>query len=654
MNVTELARKLKISTEDLLEVLPQIGFDIGRRAIKIDDRLAQKIIGEWSQKIKELKEKLAGEEEKLEEQVEEEEIKEVRIPHVITVKDFAERMDLPVTQVLTELMKAGILSAQNEKIDFETASIVAEDLGYKTSPEDGDQEGDDNQEEKLEKLLGGEKDLKYRAPVIVVMGHVDHGKTKLLDAIRKTNVVDAEAGGITQHIGAYQVKKNGKELTFIDTPGHEAFTAMRSRGAKIADIAILVVAADDGVKPQTKEAIDIIKAAKLPMIVAINKIDKEGANIDKVKSELAELNLTPEDWGGETICVPISAKQNTGIDDILDMLLLVADMEKENIKANAKGKPVATVIESHIDKGEGPVATILVKNGIFKTGHFLAIDNNLYGKIKAMKNWQGENISDAGPSMPVKILGFKSAPFVGDIIEGKETDKGLAKSLKARKAKEEIAIVVGRKKKEDVKKLNLILKADVLGSLEAIISSIEKISHPQIKIDVVGKNLGNITEGDILQAEASGAEIIGFHVGANPGVEDLAVDKKVIIKYYSIIYKLLEDLTAELEGLLEAEIIKHEVGKLKVLAIFKTTRDGQVVGGKVIEGKIIKEAKVEILRSDKKVGQGKIIELQSGKADVNEVVEGEECGISLKCDTTVVEGDVLEIYSEEKKEQKIE
>ncbi|MDD5043649.1 MAG: translation initiation factor IF-2 [Patescibacteria group bacterium] len=653
MNVTELARKLKVTTEDLLNILPQIGFDIGQKAIKVDDRTAERIIREWPMKMRELKKRLdesAVGEEGAEEK--EAEIKEVKIPPVIIVKDFAQRLGLPVTQVLMELMKSGILSAQNEKIDFSTATIVAEDLGYQTVPE-GSSEEEIKISDKISELLKDEKDLEYRAPVIVVMGHVDHGKTKLLDAIRKTNVMESEAGGITQHIGAYQVQKNGRALTFIDTPGHEAFSAMRSRGAKIADIAILVVAADDGVKPQTREAVDIIKAAKLPLIVAINKIDKEGVNIDKVKSDLAEIGLTPEDWGGKTICAPISAKQNIGIDELLEVLLLVADMEKENIKANPAGKPVGVIVESHIDAGEGPVATLLVKNGVFKAGHFLGVDNFLYGKVRSMKNWKGEQVMKAGPSMPVKILGFKMAPFVGDVVEGRENDKGLERDWKSKRANEEVSVMVGQKKKASAKDLNIILKADVLGSLEAIVASIEKISHPDLSINIVGKGLGNITDSDTMEAEASNAEIIGFHVGANQGVETVAQEKKVAIKYYSIIYKLLEELKAELEGLLEAQIIRHVTGKLRIIALFKSAKDTMIVGGKITEGKIFNGSKFSIWRGNNKVGAGAIKELQSAKMAVNEAVEGEECGINVKTDTAIAVGDILECYTEEKKEQKI-
>ncbi len=655
MNVTELARKLKMPTKDLLQVLPQVGFDIGQNAIKINDALAERIIKEWPQKMRELRAKLEAESSSKESETKEalEEIKEIKIPPAIAVKELASRMELPVTKVLAELMKNGILSAQNEKVDFETATIVAEDMGFKTIPEDEGGKSEENISDRLKETLSKDKNLEYRAPVVVVMGHVDHGKTKLLDAIRQTNVVEGEAGGITQHIGAYQAEKKNKKVTFIDTPGHEAFTAMRSRGAKVADVAILVVAADDGVKPQTKEAVDIIKAAGLPMLVAINKIDKDEANIDKVKGELAELGLTPEDWGGKTICQPVSAKQNQNIDDLLDMVLLVADMEKENIKANPQGEVAGTIIESHVDKGAGPVATILVQNGTLEVGHFLSINNALYGKIKAMKDWQGNTIEKAGPSTPVQILGFKNAPFVGDLVYGTDNSSGLDRKMVRRKSPDKIQVVT-RKKKKEIKTYNLIIKADVLGSLEAILTSLEKINHPEISIDIVSSGLGAITEADVLQAEASGADILGFHVKASHGAEDLAQDKKVDIKYFSIIYKLLEDVTEKLETLLGEEIIEKTMGCLKVLAIFKTTKDGQIVGGKVEEGKIFLESKLKIFRNDTQIGEGSINELQSGKVDVKEAVMGEECGINFKGNTTIEEGDILESFIEERQQQKIQ
>src|SRR3989344_8237849 len=420
MNVGELARKLNISSKELLEILPAVGFHVGQRAIKIDDRQAHKIIEKWSQLLAQYRAQLkAGE--KKEEAVEvKAEIKAVALPPFIRVKEFAEKLRLPLSKVMAELMKNGVLSSMNEQIDYDTAAIIAQELGFEVSADQSiAAAAEKTTSDKLEGLLAEDDKtkLKSRAPVVVVMGHVDHGKTKLLDAIRKTDVVAGESGGTTQHIGAYQAVSKRHPITFIDTPGHEAFTTMRSRGARVADIAILVIAADDSIQPQTKESIKIIKSAGLPMIVAINKIDKPEANVDKVKQDLAALNLTPEDWGGKTITVPISAKAGIGIENLLDMILLVAETEKEAIAADPKSLAVGTIIESHIDKGEGPVATLLVQNGTLKKGDLMLVGDNFYGKVRAIKNFLGQNVDQAPPSMPVKIIGLKATPGVGDILQ---------------------------------------------------------------------------------------------------------------------------------------------------------------------------------------------------------------------------------------------
>src|SRR3990167_1153268 len=416
MNITELARRLRVRPDELLQKLPELGFAVGARAIKVDDRQAQKIMEAWAEMSR--KERLARKVEmqkahsgtRLE--MPEEDRKPVKIPAITTVRDFASLLDLSVPRVMQELMRNGILASINERIDFDTASILAEDLGFRAEREEGTKEMDTEGVDKIRNRAEGEnpEDLQRRPPVIVVMGHVDHGKTKLLDAIRQTNVIDTEAGGITQHIGAYQVERRNQPLTFIDTPGHEAFTVMRSRGAKVADIAILVVAADDGVQPQTKEAIDIIKSSGMPFLVALNKIDREEANVDRVKGELSELKLVPEDWGGDVIMIPISAKQGTGVEILLDNLLIIAEMERERIVANPHRHALGTIIESHVDPAEGPVATALVQTGTLKLGDTLGVTDAFCGRVRAMRNWSGESVKTAGPSMPVKIVGFKFAP----------------------------------------------------------------------------------------------------------------------------------------------------------------------------------------------------------------------------------------------------
>jgi len=499
--------------------------------------------------------------------------------------------------------------------------------------------------------------LRPRPPVIVVMGHVDHGKTKLLDAIRKTNIMEGESGGITQHIGAYQVVKNGKLLTFIDTPGHEAFTTMRSRGARVADVAILVIAADDSIQPQTKESIKIINSAGLPMIVAINKIDKPEANPDKVKQDLAALNLVPEEWGGKTICVPISAKQGIGIEDLLEMILLVAETEKEEIMANPAKPAVGTIVESHIDKGEGPVATVLIQNGTLKNGDLIDVGGTFYGKIRAMKDFKNDNVVSAPPSMPVKILGLKAAPSVGDILQ---VITEIAKKQRVKKyqlnqqATDYTKLAeVKKEEKTENKSLNLILKADVLGSLEAIINSLTKLENPEVSINIISKGLGNINENDIKRAESGKASIFGFRVKLTSAAESLAKEKKVDFKLYEIIYRLLDDIKAKVEELLSPEVIRTDLGRLKVLAVFRKESNTMVIGGSVTKGKVLPKAKIDVIRDKIKLATGSITQLQVNKVDVNEASLGQECGIKYSGKPVIVEGDFLEVYQEEVKEKKI-
>jgi len=660
MNVTELARRLKIPSKELLEVLPAVGFDIGRRAIKIDDRQAQKIVEKWPQLLAQYRAQNAKPEEKIEKEAVTTTTRRIALPSLIRVKDFAEKLKLPISKVIAELMKNGVLSSMNEEIDFDTATIIGSELGFDiVSDNSAADQGDKTTSQKLESLLTEEdkSKLKERPPVVVVMGHVDHGKTKLLDAIRTTNVVDKESGGITQHIGAYQVTKKGKVITFIDTPGHEAFTTMRSRGARIADIAILVIAADDSIQPQTKESIKIINSVNLPMIVAINKIDKADANIDKVKQDLATLGLTPEEWGGKTICVPISAKAKLGIEELLDMVLLVAQTEQEYIMANPDKSAVGTIIESHVDRGEGPVATVLIQAGTLHRGDMVKISDSFYGKIRSMKNFRGEDIDSALPSMPVKILGLKAVPSIGDILQiVNEVDKKQKiKKYQLNQQAVDYAKPLETKTEENKTQqaLNLILKADVLGSLEAIISSLVKLSSPEVSVNIIAKGLGNITEGDILHAESANALILGFHVKPTQAAENLAKDKKVEIKIYSVIYHLLDEVKARLEKMLVPEIIRTDLGRLKVLAIFRKEHNGMVIGGNVTKGLIKLNAKADVMRDKAKIGSGYISQLQLNKVNVNEVPLGRECGLKYDGKPVIIEGDNLEVYLEEIKKKKL-
>jgi len=668
MNVTELARRLNVNPEELREKLPELGFSIGRRAIKVDDRSAHQIMDAWSELKKRERLKAKREEQMKQGEGAEEVVleKKVQLPSVITVRELAGRLDLPVARVMQEIMKAGMLLSINDRVDYETAAIISGDLGFEASKVEEveeETEAEVKSQERAKEAMESEaaKDLLERPPVVVVMGHVDHGKTKLLDAIRSTNVVDSEAGGITQHIGAYQVERKKKLLTFIDTPGHEAFTVMRSRGAKVADIAILVVAVDDGVQPQTKEAIDIIKASGMPFIVALNKIDKAEQNIDRVKGELSELDLVPEDWGGKTIMVPISAKQQTNIDDILDMLLIVTDMEKEKLVANPNRPAIGTVIDSKIDSSEGPVVTALVQAGTLKVGDSIGVHETLYGRVKAMKDFQGQDVKVAPPSMPVRILGFKAAPTVGDVIEVPEDVKKL-KRVKFKPVRassiDEVSAVKSMpvEEVEDGKpSFNMIIKADVLGSLEAVLGMLEKIQkNPDVDVNVVNKGLGDITEAEVLNAEASKAVIYAFNVKKSGQAEELARDKKVEIFDVSVIYKLFEDVIERVDAVMPSETIIVEAGKVEVLAIFKKTDNGWIIGGKVIDGTAVKDAKLRIMRGEDIIGEAMMLKLQANKQDVADVLKGQQCGIQYKGKTKPDVGDVLEVYTEEQKKRKLE
>lgn len=671
MNVSELARQLRINTKDLLDILPQYGFDIGLRAVKVDDRVAEKIIHQWKfikRSLEDKKRKEAEEKKLKEKELRKESGMTVILPDLITVRDFAGRLNLSVSQVITELMKNGILANQNQNIDYDTAAIMAEELGFTVQKEEGNAKEVQGEEEKskaLEEALSNKENSIARPPVIVVMGHVDHGKTKLLDAIRQANVIDTEAGGITQHIGAYQTiwkdpkTKEERALTFIDTPGHEAFTVMRSRGAKIADIAIMVVAADDSVKPQTEEVIKIIQAAKLPMVVAINKIDKEGADPTRVRADLAQRGIQCEEWSGTVPMVDISAKQNLNIDKLLDVLLFTADLNADKIQANPDMPAVGTIIESHVDKGMGPVATVLVQAGTLKLNDLLVVNNEIYGKVKAMKNYKSENITLATPSTPAQIIGFKVAPEVGDILDvgragtAEKIDVRQKKGQQTGAEKYTLDQAAGSEETPSKKVLNVLIKADVLGSLEAIIGSLEKIKHEEVAIKIVGKGLGNITLDDVNKAEAGNAEIVGFHVNLIGNAEEVLREKNKEFRRFEIIYDLINWVKDELEKLLEHEKIVTEVGNLKVLAIFRVEKNTITLGGRVEDGKAKKDCLARVKRDGEIVGTGKITNCQSGKQDVKEISSGSEGGLRFEGKTKVEVGDVLEFYTEESKARKI-
>lgn len=661
MNLTELARKLKVPTSELKEKLPELGFDIGMKAIKVPDDMAERIVIKWNEEKKRLKleQKYQITEDEIADQVvDNKSDRVIKVPQLISVRDLAERLHLSAPAMITELMKHGIMASLSEKVDFEITTIVAESLGYKTVLVD-EASLDENQQQiiqdKLKQIRNRQSDkLVARPPIVVVMGHVDHGKTKLLDTIREANVMDSEAGGITQHIGAYQVVKNDRMITFIDTPGHEAFSAMRSRGANVADIAILVVAADSGVQPQTIEAIKMIQDAGLPMIVAMNKVDKAEADVEKIKKDLAEINLIPEDWGGNVICVPVSAKDGTNISELLEMVLLTADLNQEQIKAEYEALASGTIIESHLDKGTGPVATVLIHSGTLRIGDRVQVGNVL-GKIRSMQDYQGKKIDTATPSTPARIIGLERVPVVGEILEAGVDFKLLRRQLDAKKYQS--SDFKGKQsedeKKSKVKKFNILLKADVAGSLEAVAQSLKKYNGKQVMVNIIYKGLGNITEVDVVRAESTKAYIYGFNVSATPQAYEVAKEKNIDIKLYQVIYKLLEDVAEKLENLLDPIFNREIKGKGKVLAVFRGHKQKMIVGVKVLTGEIVTGAKLIVWRTGKIVGEGQVQQLRVGPEQMNKVLSGSECGLEYSGSMTLQPEDELEFFVETKEKQKL-
>lgn len=579
--------------------------------------------------------------------------KPIIIKNMITVKELAEALGRPSSDIIKKLIMMGIMANINHELDFAIAEKVAGQLGMSVQKEE-------EKTESLEHVLindGEDKpeDLKSRPPVVTIMGHVDHGKTSLLDVIRKTHVTLTEAGGITQHIGAYTVDIKGSKITFLDTPGHEAFTSMRARGAMATDIAVLVVAADDGVMPQTIEAINHAKAAKVPIIVAINKIDKNNANPDKVKQELTEYGLVAEDWGGDTICVPVSAKTKVGIDNLLEMILLVSEMGE--LKANPDRLAKGIVIESKLDKGRGPVATILVKNGTLNVGDPV-IAGVACGKVRAMFDDKGKKIKKAGPSIPVEVIGFDQIPDAGDILYALKDEKSARQIVENRIAENRSKMVTEAQKvsleglfdqiqQGKVKDLNIIVKADVQGSVEAVTQSLQRLTNEKIKVNVIHGGVGAISESDVILATASNAIIIGFNVRPNSNALALAEKENVDIKTYRIIYEAIDDVEAAINGMLEPEYKEVVQGRAEVRATFKVSSVGTIAGCYVTEGKINRNNDVRIIRNGIVINEGKLGSLKRFKDDVKEVAAGYECGLSLEKFNDIKEGDIVEAFANE-------
>ena len=573
---------------------------------------------------------------------------EITIPSVISVKDLAAEMKVTSGDLITKLLNLGVMATINKEIDFDIAYLAASEFGITAKKKDVKTDEEilfDDSEDR-------EEDLITRPPVVVVMGHVDHGKTSLLDAVRKTNVIQGEAGGITQHIGAYKVNVNGREITFLDTPGHEAFTSMRARGAQITDIAILVVAANDGVMPQTVEAINHAKAAEIPIIVAVNKMDLPGANIEKVKEGLTEYGLVPEEWGGETIFVPISAKKGEGIDNLLEMVLLQADMLE--LKANPNKQAKGTVIEARLDKSRGPVTTMLVQRGTLDAGDTIVVGSSI-GRIRTMTNDKGKKVKSAGPSTPVEITGLTTVPNAGDTFYEVKDEKTAKHLIERRKVQErEKALnatsmvtlddLYSQIEQGKLKQLNLIVKADVQGSVEAVKQSLEKLSNEEVRVRVIHSNVGAINETDVTLAKVSNAIVIGFNVRPDPIAKMEAEKDGVEIKLYSVIYNAIEDVESAMKGMLDPEFKEVVIGNAEVRQTFKVSNVGTIAGCYVTDGKIARNSIVRVIRDNVVLHEGKLVSLKRFKDDVKEVAYGYECGVQIENYNDIVEGDVIEAH----------
>ena len=590
----------------------------------------------------------------------------VQLPPTLSVKELAEYLDVKTVDIIKELMKNGVMANINQQIDFDTAAIVADSFGVQASPMAMDSaiaeeivgEGEGTQVKLTTRSelfsTDGEaaENLKVRPPVVTVMGHVDHGKTSLLDAIRETKVAAGEAGGITQSIGAYVVEEKGRRIVFLDTPGHEAFTAMRARGAQVTDVAVLVVAADDGVMPQTVEAISHVKAAQVPMVVAINKIDKEGANPDRVKQGLSEQGLVPEEWGGQTVMVPVSAKQKKGIPELLEMILLVADLQ--DLKANPAKLAAGTVIDAHLEKGRGPVATVLVQSGTLRIGDNLVV-GHIFGKVRALLDDRGRKMKEAGPATPAVVTGLPDVPTAGDIFQVVSSEK-VARTIASQRAEQyrvatlaqtrrvTLADLSAQVGKGAVKDLNLVLKADSNGSVEALKGSLLKIQDPQVQIKIVFEGVGTVTESDILLAAVSNALVIAFNVKSDALAQKAAEREKVDIRSYDVVYNVTNDIERAIKGLYEPTFVQVWEGRAEVLTPIKIPKLGIIAGSRVLDGKITSGSTAKVLRDNKAIHEGKIEGLKRFKDDVHEVLSGLECGIRVDGYQDFQQGDVIESY----------
>lgn len=672
VRIYELAKELNMSSKALMEKIEGLELKINSHMSSIEDEEAQLIKELLTEEKKEEKATVEDEDELYDEDekpkvkkpkkkqqkiqetpIEKEEKniekKTIEIESEIIVKDLAEMIGVNSSQIITKLIGLGVMVNQNQAIDSEIAAIVADDFNVEVKTLEPEVE---KTEEDLLDYDDIPEDMVSRPPVVTVMGHVDHGKTSLLDAIRHTNVTDKEAGGITQHIGAYAVNINNKKIVFLDTPGHEAFTSMRARGASVTDVAILVVAADDGVMPQTVEAIAHAKAAGVPIIVAINKIDKPDANPDRVKQELADNGLVPEDWGGDTIIVPVSAIQRTGIEDLLEMILLVADMQE--LKANPDRRAVGTIIEAQLDKGKGPLATVLVQKGTLNVGD-MVVSGMASGRIRAMLDEKGKNVKKATPSIPVMILGLSEVPNAGDLLFAVENEKAARNIADARKdqireaqmkqtSKVSLDDLFEKIKLGEVKDLNIIVKGDVRGSIEALSQSLNKLDTDEVRVNLIHGGVGGITESDIMLASASNAIVIGFNVRPNLNAIEVAKKEDVDVRTYRIIYEAIEDIQAAVKGMHAPKIVEEILGRAQVRATFRLPNGNTIAGIYVVSGKIARNANIRLLRDDVVIFDGSVSSLKRFKDDAKEVLTGFEAGLGLDNFNDIKEGDNLEAY----------
>ena len=587
-----------------------------------------------------------------------EEGRTIEIPSAISVRELAELVQASPVDTIKRLMRSGIMANINQVVDYESAASVAVDFGYepRMKPRAGRKASRISEMKKHQRLQQGEEaaGLQARPPVVTIMGHVNHGKTRLLDAIRQTNVMDTEAGGITQHIGAYQVEIDGRKITFLDTPGHEAFTAMRARGAQVTDITILVVAADDGVMPQTLEAIDHARAAEVPIMVAINKIDKSDANPEHVKQQLSDAGLLVEEWGGDTVCVEISAKEKIGIPELLENLMVVAEMEELMADPSRPGEGV--VVEAGMDKSRGPLGTTLVISGTLKVGDMVVVGDT-WGRVKAMFNDAGKRVKRAAPSTPAEVLGLNSVPQVGDtltVVGDERQAQALIEEHKLEMERESTMLksvslsnVFDQISAGQVKELDIILKADVQGSIEPIRTSLEQLALDEVKVRVIHSDTGNVTESDVMLAIASKAVIIGFNTGAGPGARRLSDREGVSIRYYDVIYSLVDDVGKALKGMLEPSYVEVIDGRAEVRAIFSAAKRNRIAGVYVTEGKVTRGVAVRVIRDGEKVSESVVDSLRRFKDDAREVTSGYECGVGVGDGTDFEVGDMMEFFRTE-------